>query len=201
MLLNIKSGSKLMKTLNVVAAIIHKDNKILATKRGYGEFINMWEFPGGKIEQSESKEEALIREIKEELDCTIQITNFALDLEYQYPTFYLKMSCFDCIIEEGSPKLLEHNDAKWLSKEELDSVNWIPADVTVVDYLKKTMNSNEEILEKMKKVDEAMQKVGYDLDELKKMHDATDDKLEKQLIYSEIRSIEILNTIIIDKSE
>ena len=129
-----------MKTLNVVAAIIKKDNKILATKRGYGEFINMWEFPGGKIEGSESKEEALIREIKEELDCTIKPTKFALDLEYQYPTFYLKMSCFEAIITEGTPKLLEHNDAKWLEKSELDSMNWIPADLTIIDYLKETMS-------------------------------------------------------------
>ena len=128
-----------MKTLNVVAAIIKKDNKILATKRGYGEFINMWEFPGGKIEKNESKEEALVREIKEELDCTIKPTKFALDLEYQYPTFYLKMSCFESIIVKGTPKLLEHNDARWLSKDELDDVNWIPADIKAVDYLRKTM--------------------------------------------------------------
>lgn len=128
-----------MKTLNVVAAIIKKDNKILATKRGYGEFINMWEFPGGKIESNESKEEALIREIKEELDCTINLTQFALDLEYQYPTFYLKMSCFEAVIESGTPKLLEHNDAKWLTKEELNNVNWIPADIQIIDYLKQTM--------------------------------------------------------------
>ncbi|WP_346662097.1 8-oxo-dGTP diphosphatase MutT [uncultured Methanobrevibacter sp.] len=105
-----------MKTLNVVAAIIKKDDKILATKRGYGEFIDMWEFPGG-----------------------IKPTKFALNLEYQYPTFYLKMSCFEAIITEGTPKLLEHNDAKWLSKDELDNVNWIPADIEAVDYLKKTM--------------------------------------------------------------
>ena len=128
-----------MKTLNVVAAIIKKDDKILATKRGYGEFINMWEFPGGKIEPNESKEEALVREIKEELDCTIRPTKFALDLEYQYPTFYLKMSCFEAEITEGTPKLLEHNDAKWLTKEELDTVNWIPADIKAVNYLKETL--------------------------------------------------------------
>lgn len=128
-----------MKTLNVVAAIIKKDNKILATKRGYGEFIDMWEFPGGKIEANETKEEALIREIKEELDCTIKPTKFALNLEYQYPTFYLKMSCFEATITEGTPKLLEHNDARWLAKDELDDVNWIPADIEAVDYLKKTM--------------------------------------------------------------
>ena len=129
-----------MKTLNVVAAIIKKDNKILATKRGYGEFINMWEFPGGKIEPNETKEEALIREIQEELDCTIKPTKFALDLEYQYPTFYLKMSCFEAVITEGTPKLLEHNDAKWLTKAELDEVNWIPADIEAVNYLKETMS-------------------------------------------------------------
>lgn len=128
-----------MKTLNVVAAIIKKDNQILATKRGYGEFINMWEFPGGKIEPNETKEEALIREIKEELDCTIETTKFALDLEYQYPTFYLKMSCFEAEITEGTPKLLEHNDARWLTKDELNDVNWIPADLTIIDYLKRTM--------------------------------------------------------------
>ena len=131
---------KTIKTLNVVAAIIKRDNKILATKRGYGEFMNMWEFPGGKIEPDETKEQALIREIKEELDCTIEPTKFALDLEYQYPTFYLKMSCFEAIIKEGTPKLLEHNDARWLKKEELDDVEWIPADIEAVNYLKKTMD-------------------------------------------------------------
>ncbi len=129
-----------MKTLNVVAAIIKKENKILATKRGYGEFINMWEFPGGKIEAGESQKEALIREIKEELDCTIKPTKFALNLEYQYPTFYLKMACFEAVITEGTPRLLEHNDARWLTREELDSVNWIPADLQIIDYLKKTMD-------------------------------------------------------------
>ena len=126
-----------MKTLNVVAAIIKKDNRILATKRGYGEFINMWEFPGGKIEENESKKDALIRE--EELDCLIKPTEFALDVEYQYPTFYLKMSCFWAVIESGTPKLLEHNDAKWLSKSELDSVEWIEADIQIIDYLKENM--------------------------------------------------------------
>lgn len=187
-----------MKTLNVVAAIIHKDNKILATKRGYGEFINQWEFPGGKIEENETKEEALIREIKEELNVEIEITNFALDLEYQYPTFYLKMSCYDCIIKSGTPKLLEHNDARWLSKDELDDVNWIPADIAAVDYLKETMVDHVSMMEKMKKVDEEMQKCGYDLDRLKELYENTEDKFERQLIYAEIRSIEILNSIQID---
>lgn len=130
----------MLKKINVVAAVIKKDDKYLATQRGYGEFINMWEFPGGKIENNETKEEALIREIKEELDCIIEPTKFVLDLEYQYPTFYLKMSCFEAIIKEGTPKLIEHNDAKWLTKQELDSVNWIPADIQIIDYLKETMS-------------------------------------------------------------
>ena len=129
-----------MKTLNVLLSFFKKENKILATKRGYGEFVNMWEFPGGKIEANESQKEALIREIKEELDCTIKPTKFALNLEYQYPTFYLKMACFEAVITEGTPRLLEHNDARWLTREELDSVNWIPADLQIIDYLKKTMD-------------------------------------------------------------
>ena len=129
-----------MKVIEVVAAIIYKDGAYFTTQRGYGEFEGMWEFPGGKIEPNESKEEALIREIKEELDCTIKPTKFALDLEYQYPTFYLKMSCFEAIITEGTPKLLEHNDAKWLTKDQLDDVNWIPADIKAVNYLKETMD-------------------------------------------------------------
>ncbi len=190
-----------MKTLNVVAAIIHKDDKILATKRGYGEFINQWEFPGGKIENNETKEEALKREIREELNIEIDIRNFALDLEYQYPTFYLKMSCYDCTIKSGTPKLLEHNDARWLTKEELDSVNWIPADIAAVNYLKETMDSQNQIIERMKKIDEEMQKCNYDLDKLKELYELTEDKFERQLIYAEIRSIEISNMIVIDKND
>ena len=128
-----------MKTIEVVAAIIKKGDEIFATQRGYGEFQGSWEFPGGKVEPGETLEAALVREIKEELDCTIKPTKFALNLEYQYPTFYLKMDCFEAIITEGTPKLLEHNDAKWLTKQELGSINWIPADIKIVDYLKKTM--------------------------------------------------------------
>lgn len=128
-----------MKQIKVVAAIIQNENKILATKRGYGEFINMWEFPGGKIESGETKDEALIREIKEELNVKINVDKFALDVEYQYPNFYLFMSCFMCSIQEGSIELLEHNDAKWITKEELDSLNWLPADIEVINYLKENM--------------------------------------------------------------
>lgn len=125
-----------MKEIKVVAAIIQKENKILATKRGYGEFINMWEFPGGKIESGETKEQALVREIKEELNIEISVDKFALDIEYQYPNFYLFMSCFMCSIKEGSIELLEHNDGKWITKEELNTLNWLPADIDAVNYLK-----------------------------------------------------------------
>lgn len=128
-----------MKEIKVVAAIIQKENKILATKRGYGEFINMWEFPGGKIEPGETKEQALVREIKEKLNIEINVDKFAIDIEYQYPNFYLFMSCFMCSIKEGSIELLEHNDGKWITKEELNTLNWLPADIDAVNYLKENM--------------------------------------------------------------
>lgn len=128
-----------MKEIKVVAAIIQKENKILATKRGYGEFINMWEFPGGKIESGETKEQALVREIKEELNIEISVDKFAIDIEYQYPNFYLFMSCFMCSIKEGSIELLEHNDGKWITKEELNTLNWLPADIDAVNYPKENM--------------------------------------------------------------
>ena len=128
-----------MKEIKVVAAIIQKENKILATKRGYGEFINMWEFPGGKIESGETKEQDLVREIKEELNIEISVDKFAIDIEYQYPNFYLFMSCFMCSIKEGSIELLEHNDGKWITKEELNTLNWLPADIDAVNYLKENM--------------------------------------------------------------
>ena len=128
-----------MKEIKVVAAIIQKENKILATKRGYGEFINMWEFPGGKIESGETKEQALVREIKEELNIEISVDKFAIDIEYQYPNFYLFMSCFMCSIKEGSIELLEHNDGKWITKEELNTLNWLPADIDAFNYLKENM--------------------------------------------------------------
>lgn len=128
-----------MNEIKVVAAIIQKENKILATKRGYGEFINMWEFPGGKIESGETKEQALVREIKEELNIEISVDKFAIDIEYQYPNFYLFMSCFMCSIKEGSIELLEHNDGKWITKEELNTLNWLPADIDAVNYLKENM--------------------------------------------------------------
>lgn len=127
-----------MKELYVVAAIIKKDNKILATQRGYGEFEGLWEFPGGKIEDGETKEEALVREIKEELNADIIVEKFALDLEWQYPNFYLYMSCFECVLESDI-ELLEHMGARWLSLDELDSVEWIQADIKAVNYIKESL--------------------------------------------------------------
>ena len=127
-----------MKELFVVAAIIKKDNKILATQRGYGEFEGLWEFPGGKIEEGETKEEALVREIKEELNADIIVEKFALDLEWQYPNFYLYMSCFECVLESDI-ELLEHMGARWLSLDELDSVKWIEADIKAVNYIKESL--------------------------------------------------------------
>ena len=127
-----------MKELYVVAAIIKKDNKILATQRGYGEFEGLWEFPGGKIEEGETKEKALVREIKEELNADIIVEKFALDLEWQYPNFYLYMSCFECVLESDI-ELLEHMGARWLSLDELDSVEWIEADIKAVNYIKESL--------------------------------------------------------------
>ena len=125
-----------MKTVNVVAAIIKDQDKIFSTKRGYGEFINMWEFPGGKIEKGETKEEALIREIKEELEVSISVDSFLTTVEYDYPNFHLTMHCYLCTILDGTINLVEHSDAKWLDLKHIDTVNWLPADIAVVDKLK-----------------------------------------------------------------
>ena len=128
-----------MKTIHVVAAIIKDGNKIFATQRGYGEFKDGWEFPGGKVEPNETSRQAIVREIKEELNIEISVDKFAIDIEYQYPNFYLFMSCFMCSIKEGSIELLEHNDGKWITKEELNTLNWLPADIDAVNYLKENM--------------------------------------------------------------
>ena len=109
-----------MKTIRVVAAVIKNENKIFATARGYGEFKGQWEFPGGKIEARETPQEALVREIKEELETTIQVGDLIDTIEHDYPTFHLSMDCYWCDIVEGELKLLEAESARWLSKEELD---------------------------------------------------------------------------------
>lgn len=124
-----------MKTIEVVAAIIKKDDKIFITKRSYGEFIDMWEFPGGKVEVGETQEEALIREIKEELELDITNLNYLTTVEYDYPSFHLIMHCFICEICGVTLSLNAHNDAKWVSLEQLASQKWIPADIEVVEKL------------------------------------------------------------------
>lgn len=124
-----------MKTVEVVAAIIYDKDKIFATQRGYGEFKDGWEFPGGKIEQGETPEKALIREIKEELDTEIAVGDLVDIVEYDYPNFHLTMHCFKCTIISGDLVLKEHEDSKWLTKKQLNSVEWLPADKGLIDKL------------------------------------------------------------------
>lgn len=128
-----------MKEIEVVAAIIHEDGKIFATQRGYGEFAGGWEFPGGKLEKGESPEHALVREIQEELNTTIEVGELIETVEYDYPTFHLKMYCYLCQRVSGQLDLLEHSAAKWLTKETLTSIDWLPADIAVVEKLKELL--------------------------------------------------------------
>lgn len=121
-----------MKTINVVAAVIMKEGKVFATQRGYGEFKDGWEFPGGKVEAGESPEEALRREIREELEVEVNVGDLIDTIEYDYPAFHLSMKCYACTIAGGSPHLLEHEAARWLSAVQLDSVAWLPADITLI---------------------------------------------------------------------
>lgn len=125
-----------MNKIEVVAAIIQKDQKIFATQRGYGEFKDGWEFPGGKIEQGETPGQALVREIKEELDTEIEVGELVDIVEYDYPQFHLTMHCFLCSIKSGDLVLKEHEAAKWLAPEDLDSVDWLPADLGLIEKLK-----------------------------------------------------------------
>ena len=126
-----------MNNIIVVAAIIRKENKIFATQRGYGEWKDWWEFPGGKIEPGESLEEALKREIREELSAEIAVDEFFCTVEYDYPKFHLMMHCYLCSLLTDVLNLNEHKAAKWLNKEELDSVMWLPADKSIIEQLKK----------------------------------------------------------------
>ena len=124
-----------MKTIEVVAAIIRKGDRVFATQRGYGEWKDWWEFPGGKMEAGETPKEALVREIKEELDADISIGRLLDTIEWDYPTFHLTMHCFICELLSEEIILKEHEDAKWLAEEELDSVDWLPADVSLIDKI------------------------------------------------------------------
>lgn len=125
-----------MKTIQVVAAIIVHDNKIFTTQRGYGEWKGGWEFPGGKVEQGETREQALRREIKEELNTVIEVCELFDTVEYDYPKFHLSMDCFICKIRSGNLELREHQAAKWLAKDDLDCVDWLPADLALIQKIK-----------------------------------------------------------------
>ncbi len=126
-----------MKTIHVVAAIIQDGEKIFATQRGYGAYLGRWEFPGGKIELGETPQQALEREIQEELSAIIHVGDLLTTVEYDYPDFHLSMQCFLCTVATGHLILKEHKDAKWLTVDELYSVDWLPADIVVVDAYKK----------------------------------------------------------------
>ena len=130
-----------MKQIEVVAAIIRASNTIFATQRGYGEFEGMWEFPGGKMEAGEQPEAALAREIREELAVEIGIDQLLCTVNYDYPQFHLTMHCFMCHITAGTPQLLEHKSARWLSASDLDTVEWLPADIEVIGLLRQSLQN------------------------------------------------------------
>lgn len=128
-----------MKTIDVVAAVIRHGDQIFATQRGYGEFEGGWEFPGGKMEPGETPQEALVREIEEELDTEIEVGDLIETVEYDYPSFHLTMHCFFCSVKSGHLVLKEHEAAKWLTKETLDSVAWLPADQGIIEKIRQAL--------------------------------------------------------------
>jgi len=125
-----------VKEIKVVAAIIVKDGRLFATQRGYGDYKDWWEFPGGKIEPGETPEQALKREIKEELDTEISVGDHLITVEYDYPKFHMTMGCYLCSVVSGKLTLLEHEAAKWLGPDELESVKWLPSDIEVVEKIR-----------------------------------------------------------------
>ena len=128
-----------MKQIEVVAAIICQDNQIFATQRGYGDFKDGWEFPGGKVEPGETPETALVREIREELAVEISVGELLTTVEYDYPNFHLTMHCYLCRLTGGELRLLEHQAARWLGKGELYSVEWLPADVGIIPLVERIL--------------------------------------------------------------
>ena len=128
-----------MKTIRVVAAIIVENGRVFATQRGYGDFKDGWEFPGGIIEAGESPEQALVREIREELDTEIRVERLLRTVEWDYPTFHLSMDCFICKIESGDLHLREHEAARWLDLEHLNDVDWLPADLQLIPEIAKCL--------------------------------------------------------------
>lgn len=127
------------KTINVVAALIRDGKRVFATARGYGNYKGWWEFPGGKVEPGESPEDALVREIREELDSEISVDEYISTIEHDYPEFHLSMRCYWCSLISGELVLKEAEDAKWLDVETIDSVKWLPADITLIDEIKKRL--------------------------------------------------------------
>ena len=132
-----REEDKRMKSIRVSAAVIHRDGKIFATQRGYGEYKGKWEFPGGKRKEGESGEEALEREIREELDSKVKIEKLICTTDYDYPTFHLTMDVYLSTLIEGKLTLLEHEDAQWVSLDSIDDLDWLPADWSVIDEIKK----------------------------------------------------------------
>ena len=128
-----------MRIVKVVAAVIRDENQIFATARGYGEFKGQWEFPGGKIEAGETPQQALVREIKEELDMDIEVGGFIDTIEYDYQTYHLSMDCFWAKVIRGQLVLKEAEAARWLTKESLDSVQWLPADLTIIEKIREAL--------------------------------------------------------------
>jgi 8-oxo-dGTP diphosphatase len=131
-----------VKEIKVVAAIIVKDGRLFATQRGYGDYKDWWEFPGGKIEPGETPEQALKREIKEELDTEINVGDHLITVEYDYPKFHMTMGCYLCSVVSGKLTLLEHEAARWLGPDELESVKWLPSDIEVVEKLKGILDTD-----------------------------------------------------------
>ena len=131
-----------MKRIEVVAAVIYQDGKVLAAQRGYGEFKGGWEFPGGKIEPGETQEQAIVREIQEEMAATIEVVEKLGTVEYDYPTFHLTMHCFWTTVKDGKLQLLEHEGAKWVDKETIYTVDWLPADVEIVEQVTRKLGHN-----------------------------------------------------------
>lgn len=131
-----------MKTIHVAAAVIRSGERIFAAERGYGEQKGGWEFPGGKVEPGETSREALVREIREELEAGIEVGEYIDTVEYDYPGFHLSMDCFFCRVTEGELKLLEAADARWLTADELDTVNWLPADRTIIEKIRESCRIN-----------------------------------------------------------